>query len=238
MRASNGVVMGRSRIALACAAVLGAIAAILPVPANASRQIYEYRILHPSFGNVGTYTNTIDKLGDKTEVTTELHVVVKLLGIVVFQQEAERTELWQGDRMIAFHSVTNTNGDALIVSGVAQGNDFVITTPAGVTTAPANVHPSNPWSLKVFESDTMMSTKTGEFFPVSVSDSGQDDVTIDGADLKLHRYDIIGRKHDVVWLDDNGVTVAFEIEQGNTLVDFHLARSLNQPEYVSVDLSH
>ena len=51
------------------------------------------------------------------------------------------------------------------------------------------------------------------------------------------RYDIIGRKHDVVWLDDSGVPVAFEIEQGNTLVDFHLARSLSQPEYVSADLS-
>ncbi len=205
--------------------------------ANASRQIYEYRIEHPTFGDVGTYTNIIDKIGDKTEVTTELHVVVKLLGIVVFRQEAERTERWLGNRMIAFQSVTTTNGAALEVHGEAQGDGFVITTPEGVFTAPANVHPSNPWSLKVFESDTMMSTKTGEFFSVSVNDSGQADVTIDGADLKLHRYDIIGRKHDVVWLDDHDVPVAFEIEQGNSLVDFHLTRSLNQPEYVSADLS-
>ena len=229
--------MNRSRIALAGAAILGAIAAVFPVSANASRQIYEYRIEHPTFGDVGTYTNIIDKIGDKTEVTTELHVVVKLLGIVVFRQEAERTERWLGNRMIAFQSVTTTNGVDLKVHGEAQGDGFVITTPEGVFTAPANVHPSNPWSLKVFESDTMMSTKTGEFFSVSVNDSGQADVTIDGADLKLHRYDIIGRKHDVVWLDDHGVPVAFEIEQGNSLVDFHLTRSLNQPEYVSADLS-
>ena len=179
----------------------------------------------------------IDKIGDKTEVTTELHVAVKLLGIVLFRQEAERTERWLGNRMIAFKGVTTTNGVDLEVRGEAQGNNFVITTPDGVFTAPANVHPSNPWSLKVFESDVMMSTKTGEFFPVSVNDSGQVDVTIDGADLKLHRYDIIGHKHDIVWMDDGGAPVAFEIEQGNSLIDFHLTRSLSQPEYVSADLS-
>jgi hypothetical protein len=229
--------MNRSCLAFSCAVILGAIAVVFPVSANASRQIYEYRIEHPTFGNVGTYTNIIDKIGDKTEVTTELHVVVKLLGIVVFRQEAERTERWLGNRMIAFQSVTTTNGDALEVHGEAQGDSFVITTPEGVFTAPANVHPSNPWSLKVFESDMMMSTKTGEFFPVSVSDSGQADVTIDGADLKLHRYDIIGRKHDIVWLDDGGVPVAFEIEQGNKQIVFQLTRSLSQPEYVSTDLS-
>ena len=229
--------MNRSRIIFACAAILGATAALFPLSANASRQIYEYRIVHPTFGNVGTYTNIIDEIGDKIEVRTELHVVVKLLGIVLFRQEAERTERWLGNRMIAFQSVTTTNGDALEVHGEAQGDGFVITTPAGVFTAPANVHPSNPWSLKVFESDVMMSTKTGEFFPVSVSNSGQDDVTIDGADIKLQRYDIIGRKHDIVWLDDGGVPVAFEIEQGNKQIEFQLTRSLNQPEYISADLS-
>lgn len=229
--------MNRSRIVFACAAILGATAALFPLSANAARQIYEYRIVHPTFGDVGSYTNIIDKIGDRTEVTTELHVVVKLLGIVVFRQEAERTERWLGNRMIAFRGVTTTNGDALEVHGEAQGDGFVITTPAGVFTAPANVHPSNPWSLKVFESDTMMSTKTGEFFPVSVNDSGRDDVTIDGVTLKLHRYDIIGHKHDIVWMDDGGAPVAFETEQGNSPVDFHLTRSLNQPEYVSTDLS-
>ena len=213
------------------------MAALFPASANASRQIYEYRIVHPTFGNIGTYTNIIDKIGDKTKVTTELHVAVKLLGIVLFRQEAERTERWLGNRMIAFQGVTTTNGTALEVHGEAQGDGFVITTPKGVFTAPANVHPSNPWSLKVFDSDTMMSTKTGEFFPVTVSNSGQDDVAIDGADLKLHRYDIVGRKHDIVWLDDGGVPVAFEIEQDSKQIEFQLTRSLNQPEYVSADLS-
>ena len=229
--------MNRSRIALAGAAILGAIAAVFPVSANASRQIYEYRIEHPTFGDVGTYTNIIDKIGDKTEVTTELHVVVKLLGIVVFRQEAERTERWLGNRMIAFQSVTTTNGVDLKVHGEAQGDGFVITTPEGVFTAPANVHPTNPWSPQVFDSNIMMSTKTGEFWQASVSDSGQDDVTVDGQTLKLHRYDIYGRKHDVVWLDGNGVTVAFEAGQDDKPVDFQLTRSLNEPEYVSADLS-
>ena len=229
--------MNRSRIALACAVLCGAMAAFAPVSAKAGRQIYEYRVQHPTFGDIGTYTNTIDRLGNRTEVTTELHVAVKMLGMVVYRQEAERTERWQGGRMIAFHSVTTTNGNTLKVDGEAQGGNFVITTPTGVFTAPANVHPTNPWSPQVFDSNIMMSTKTGEFWQASVSDSGQDDVTVDGQTLKLHRYDIYGRKHDVVWLDGNGVTVAFEAGQDDKPVDFQLTRSLNEPEYVSADLS-
>jgi hypothetical protein len=230
--------MNRSYIALACAAACGAMAAFAPVSAKAGRQIYEYRIEHPTYGDIGTYTNTIDRIGNRTEVTTELHVVVKILGITVFSQEAERTERWQGNRLIAFHGVTTTNGDALQVDGQAQGKNFVITTPGCVADAPANVHPTNPWSPQVFESNMMMSTKTGEFWQANVVDSGQDNVTVGGQTQTLHRYDIYGRKHDIVWLDASGVTVAFEVAQDSNPVDFQLTRSLNEPEYVSADLSH
>ena len=230
--------MNRSRIALVCAVICGAITALAPVSAKAGRQIFEYRIQHPTYGNIGTYTNIVDRIGDRVEVITELHVAVKILGITVFRQEAERTERWQGNRMIAFHSVTTTNGDALQVDGEAQGNNFVITSPSGVADAPANTHPTNPWSPLVFESNMMMSTKTGEFWQANVVDSGQDDVNVGGQTQNLHRFDIYGRKHDIVWVDANGVTVAFEVAQDSKPVDFQLTRSLNEPEYVSADLSH
>ena len=116
--------------------------------AGATETTYEYKIEHPRYGDIGTYANVVRAVGDVYEIETELHVAVKVLGIVMHREDAKRTERWQGDRLVSFEGVTITNGDRLEISGQAQGDHFVVTTPAGKITAPASVHPSNPWGAK------------------------------------------------------------------------------------------
>ncbi len=202
--------------------------------AHAAATVYDYHIEHPRYGDIGTYSNTVSQSNGITEIATQLHVAVKILGIVMFREDATRTEQWQGDRFIGFTGVTTTNGAKIDLSGHAQGDNFVVTTPDGTVTVPGRVHPSNPWSPQVLKTDLMMSTKTGKVDQVRVSGGAPQPVTFDGKDLLLHQWEIDGTKRQFVWLDDHGVPVAFRTEEDGAPVDFILSRppqteAQNQP---------
>jgi hypothetical protein len=200
----------------------------------AAQQVLDYRIIHPTWGDIGTYQNVITQDGDRTTVQTQLHVLVKIIGISAFQQDGVRTEQWKKDRLVAIDATTNTNGDTLKFHGEAQGDGFVVNEADGTTgTAPANVHPTNPWSRMSMNSDTMMNTKTGEFYPVNVSNSGKQAVALGGNVQQVQQFDVVGRKHDIVWLDDSGVVVGFRIEQNNTPIDFILKPAAASPNQLS-----
>lgn len=192
-------------------------------PALAARQVYEYRVIHERYGEIGTYTNIVDQQGDETRVDSELHVAVRILGIVVFRQEARRSEHWRQNRFISFDGVTITNGDELEVRGQARDGGFAVTTPSGTVMAPAEVHPSNPWSMMILNAPVMMSTRTGKVTPVRVTGGEKQPVSFNGGNmLRLHQYEIFSEKHQVAWFDDRGVPVAFRTEDNGSSVDFVL----------------
>jgi Family of unknown function (DUF6134) len=202
-----------------------------PCPARAAQQaaaqqVYEYRIEHPKYGDIGTYTNVITRNGDTTEVKTSLRVAVRFLGIVVYRQEAERSEHWQGGRFVGFDGVTTTNGDKIAVHGATERDHFVITSPQGIVAAPPDIHPSNPWSLQVLmNTNVMMSTKTGKVYDVRVSGRTEDNVKFDGVPRQLFRYDIFTDKQQAVWVNERGVVIAFRAMENGTPVNFVLHES-------------
>jgi Family of unknown function (DUF6134) len=219
-----GCAMGRSSTVWVCAVLVGAVSAINSTPLLAAPQIYEYRVVHPVYGDIGTYTNIVQKAGDTTEVESKLDVEVKILGVVMYSEAAERSEHWQNGRLLSFHGVTDMNDRKLEVKGEARGNSFVITSPTGTVVAPANVHPSNPSPANLLNTDTMMSSKTGELFKVRVIGGAVERAMTDGHFGQIRRYEIDSDIRQYVWLDDQGVPVAFRTEDDDTFVDFLLIR--------------
>jgi hypothetical protein len=207
-----------------------AIAAALTQPASASDTVYQYRIEHPRYGDIGTYANIVKADGDRSEVDTELHILVKILGIVMYREDAKRTEHWDKGRLVAFQGVTETNGTRIEIHGEAQGDHFVVTTPTGVINAPARVHPSNPWASQVLDTDTMMSAKTGRVDKVTVSGGDVESVTFGDKSYLLHRWEIDGTKRQFVWLNDRGVPVAMRTEEDGTPIDFVLSHATESNE--------
>jgi len=195
--------------------------------AHAGSAIYQYEVEHPTYGNIGTYTNTIDQRGDTVDVETQLHVTVRMLGIAMFRQDATRQEHWEKGRLVSYQSDTDDNGKKIDVTGKAQGDAFVVLSPLGTFTAPPQVHPSNPWAPQLLDTDTMMSTKTGKVTKVAVTDTGETNVTFDGQTMRLRQFFVDGDKHQVVWLDRNGVVVAFQTQEQGSPINFVLQR---QPE--------
>jgi Family of unknown function (DUF6134) len=199
-----------------------ALAAMASAAAHAAPQIYSYRVIHSLYGEIGTYTNVVEQNGDDTRVDSDLHIAVKILGIVVFRQEARRSEYWRNQRLVSFDGVTVTNGDKIAIRGEARDGGFAVTTPSGTHLAPADVHPSNPWCAMILNADVMMSTRTGKVEHVRVTGGEKESVAFNGSTLRLHQYEIVSDRHQFVWLDDSGVTVAFRTEENGSPVDFVL----------------
>ena len=191
--------------------------------AHAATQVLTYNVEHPTYGNIGTYTNTVSQNGTMAEVKTDLHIAIKMIGIPLFHQDATRDEQWQNQRLVAFRSTTDDNGTNINVTGKADAKNFVITSSSnGNLTAPPQVHPSNPWALFVLKTDAMMSTKTGKISPVIVKDTGEVMATFDGRQMRVHQWFVDDDKHQVVWIDDRGVVVAFQTEERGDQINFVL----------------
>jgi hypothetical protein len=202
--------------------IVAALSLVSYVPASAEPKTYTYSVEHPIYGVIGTYTDKVEVNGDTRRIDTSLRVAVKILGIVVYREEADRTEEWRGARLELFHGVTTVNGKQIDISGKAQGEGFVITAPSGTSVVPANVYTSSPWSVGLPRPGTMMSTKNGKVEPVRVIDDGVAATSVRGTEMLLQHYEIITDKHQEVWSDTKGVPVRFRSEENGGPVDFIL----------------
>ena len=219
--------MPRRRITALIAMAAG-FGAVWTAPALAAPEIYKYVVENPTYGHIGTYTNTITAQGGKVDIHTILRVTVRFLGIPMFREDAKRQEVWRNDRLVSFHSNTDDNGKTIDVTGSAEGHHFVIDAPSGTIVAPAHILPSNPCDWQMLKIDTMMSTRTGRIVHFVVTDRGWKNVTFDGQTMWLHQYSIHSNKHQVLWLNAADMVVAFETEQHGHKIDFVLQSALNQ----------
>lgn len=183
---------------------------------------YVYRVVHATYGDIGTYTNTVDTAGDVTTVKTTSHFVVKMLGITIHTEDAQRTERWKDNRLVFFHGVTDKNGKPTEIKGEARGDSFVISTPAGVFVAPATVHPANPLGSASLKTNAMMHVDTGKVEPVKVSGGGQTTIELDGKTITAREYQVGTRYR--VWIDEHDVPVKFIVNDDSGQVTFLLQR--------------
>ena len=200
-------------------AALDAGFAVAETPAQ-----FIYRVSHSTFGDIGTYTNTVEPNRDGTTIQTNAHFEVNMLGVRMYREDAQRTERWQGNRLISFQGVTDKGSGPVEVKGEARGNGFVITSPLGTISAPASVHPANPWSNNFLTSNTMMRPDSGKVEQVRVGSGQETTVKIDGAAIPTVKFDIDGSTKYTVWLDGRGVPVKFVADDDSGKVTFTLAK--------------
>jgi hypothetical protein len=211
------MVCGAALVGIAVAGASSAAQAVAPMQLT-------YRVTHSTFGNIGTYTNTIEPgAGGTTTVQTQVHLQVKMLGVTIHREDAQRIERWQGNRLISFSGVTSKGEGLVRVQGEARGNGFVINSPQGTVTAPATVHPANPWSANFLASDTMMRPDSGRIERVRIIGGEETVVPIDGGSVRARKYEVDGDGHYTVWIDRQGVPVQFVADDGGGKVTFTLA---------------
>jgi hypothetical protein len=194
--------------------------------AAAASQTYVYAVEHPTYGNIGSYTETIDTERDVTRIDSELRVAVKVIGIVVHREQASATELWRGTRLASMQTVTEINGARTEVSGAMNRDAFVVTSASGTRTAPAEVAPSDPWMLTGIGHGVIVSTRSGKVECVNVTGGEAAALTVEGMRLATRHFQVDSPSQADrfdIWLDGNGVPVRFRSrEKSGDLINFVL----------------
>jgi hypothetical protein len=188
-------------------------------------QKFVYSVHHSRYGNIGTFTNTVVRDGDETTVTTEIRIAVSIFGVTLYRQDASRKEQWSGDRLVSFHGVTTTNGNAIELDGSAQGDQFVLRTPNGETVAPASVRLANPWSPGILGGNFLFTPDRGRLDEVRVSGGDPATFNVAGHPVKAKKYGVYlldGRKKYEVDLDERGRPVQFVLFNPDATVTFSL----------------
>jgi hypothetical protein len=210
---------------LALALCAASAAVVFCAPATAADKLV-YQVHHSKYGNIGTYTNTIEKEGDATTVTTQGEIKVAILGVVLYRQDILRVEKWDGDRLVSFHGVTTVNGKPMEVNGTAEGDHFKVATPTGSFTAPLTVRMANPWSSNVLKGDMVMTPDRGVLENVKIVSGGDTQVALGSRTVKAKQYEIDrmdGQKRYEIWLDERGTPVKFNLVNAQGTITFSLA---------------
>jgi len=220
-------------LAASAACAIGLSFFVARAPAAASHQSYTYVVMHPVYGEIGSFTHTIERTADTSKINTYLRIAVKMLGIVAYYEEADGTEVLRGDRLVSLQNVTNKNGTQIEVRGESQGDKFVVSSPAGTFVAPADVAPSDPWFVNPTGLRSMVSTKTGKVEQARVLDAESTTISLDGVSVPVRHFTIVSTNRQEVWLDSHNVPLLFRTHVDGTQIDFKLKTSLSDRDLPS-----
>jgi hypothetical protein len=190
----------------------------------AQERAYSYNVVHPFYGIVGTFTERIARNDSITRIGSQLHIAVKILGIVVHREEGNHSEIFQGDRLVSLLSTTITNGARLDVRGDAQVDHFVVKSPTGVVEAPADVAPSDPWVLKDVGVGTTVSIKTGQIIRTRITEPAM--ISLQGVMVATRHFVARGERQQETWLNDHDVPIMFSSVEDGTPINFVLTSPL------------
>jgi Family of unknown function (DUF6134) len=208
--------------AMAIAGALGLSVMGSAAPALAGQQVYTYSVVHPIYGEIGTFTDMIDQNPEATRIDARLRIAVKILGVVAYREESDTTEVLRGNRLVSLQSVTDKDGRHLEVHGEARGDQFMVNATAGSYAAPATIAPSDPWLLKRTGEELVVSTSTGKMVTVHISGGEYDTVSMGGASVPARHYIVNGDKRQEVWLDNREIPIKFRSIENGTPIDFVL----------------
>lgn len=219
-------------VRLTACAVVGGVAGYLTMSpsATASERAFTYAVMHPFYGDIGTLTEVVDRQSDTTRIDSHLSVAVKLLGIVAYREDNDAVEVMRDDRLISLQCRDTKNGASSEVQGQAEGDHFVVNTPAGIFTAPASVEPSDPWLIKGVGDGVMVSTKSGKILNAHIMGGEEMSVTVQGARVSVRHYTIYTDKLQEVWVDRRDVPVMFRTLVNGDQIDFVLQTPLPTDE--------
>jgi hypothetical protein len=201
------------------------LAGVSPAAAHAAAQTYSYAITHPVYGAIGTYERSSGEAEGLTRANAHLKIAVRVLGVVVRRETSDQTEVWRAHRLISFQSLTSTNGRRSTISGAAGGDRFVVTSPSGTETAPADVVASDPWSLNRMGHGTVVSTRTGKVSPVDVTGGEPETIVLHGVSEPVRHFHVNTAAQPnkwEVWIDRRGVPIKFRSIETGGAIDFTL----------------
>lgn len=155
----------RRGVVLGGAALLGSVAGGLgPALASTSERRFE---IYRGATNIGFQSLRASRNGPDLRVRVEVALAVRFLGIVAYRYEHTNQEVWRDGRLVSIDAKTNDDGDKAYCRVRREGDAFEIDGSSFRGRAPLTVAPTSYWNYANFETDTWISTQSGELLSVA-----------------------------------------------------------------------
>lgn len=199
--------------------------ALVTAPAIAADRTLTYKVEHPLYGEIGTYTDEFRDDGPDMQLFSRLRIAVRVLGIVLYREDSDRTEIWRGGRLRSITSTTQTNGQPMTLRGEASREGFVLDLPSGRILAPKDIWPTDAWAIRGLGTGVVFSTRTGKVDDVTITGGESETQVFAGKPVAVRHFHVhTARQRDKweAWLDPNGIALKFRSVESGSPVDFTL----------------
>jgi hypothetical protein len=121
---------------------------------------------------------------------------------------------------VALHSTSDDNGTHHSVSATTKGSNLEVMVDGKASLIDPNVMVENFWNPQLLARPTMLNTQDGQVVPVTVSDGGEEDLTINDQTVRTHRYTVNSRYSQDVWYDSQAhlVQAKFLASDGSVIM--------------------
>lgn len=194
--------------------------AIVMPGATANRQ---FSVLYMG-KKIGAHTILYSAETGETRVTTEIHMLVKVLLFTVFAFSHRSEEVWRDGRLASLKSETVEHGETLQVEGAATPQGFRVVSKGGPFIASAATLTSNSlWTPAVLEQETVVDAQHGGIIGVSARKVTEQYVMVAGRQVRATRYRLVTPYlAGNIWYDEENLWVRGEFERDGSKIQYEL----------------
>ncbi|MDD7911036.1 MULTISPECIES: DUF6134 family protein [Pseudovibrio] len=168
---------------------------------------------------IGTYTTRFSGSEANLNVSVDMRLRARFLGIPVYRFNYSANERWSNGTLQALEVDLNNNGEKKDLAGKRQGNKFVWTANGENRSVSGNIFPSNHWNPGVLQQRRVLNTLTGKISNVSIRNRGTEQLQCENRTINATRYQYTGQIDTEAWYDSRGrwVGLRFKAQDGSTI---------------------
>lgn len=200
MTVANIRLAGAAKVA---AGILFALAFGANAAPGASTETLHFSIMRNG-DQIGTHTVEINRGPKEISVNMSTALEVKVLFVTAYHLQYTTNEKWIGGKLVALNAESDDNGTKHKVSATLKPNGLEVDADGKTSTVDKNIIPATLWNPEVIKRSQVLDPKDGEVVPITVTDQGSEDLTVEGKTVKAHHYVLKGKFPQDVWYDAQG----------------------------------
>ncbi len=190
-----------------------ALFALAPALARADDAgAYTFTVLKD--GNpVGHHRFVFDREGDRLDIKVATEIEIKLAMIPIYTFEYQAHEQWQDGRVVQVDATTNDNGEKLAITVRPDGPGYVRTVNGRVDRFDESKRMLAVWNKETLKHHDFFSVVEDETLKLSFHLVGPEKLTLDGKEIDVDHYSMIGDEERELWFDRAGQIVKVEFRR-------------------------
>ena len=166
---------------------------------------WRYKVLLDG-DDIGYHNFVLSDSGDTQTAKIEAEFKVTVLLVTAYAYSHSNTEIWKGNCLQKINSITNDDGDSFYVDGALENGHFVVESKAGTLSHPECIMTFSYWKPEFLKQNKLLNSQTGEYMAVTISNTGQENITVKGRSTAATKYVLSGQGLDDIelWYSADG----------------------------------